>query len=107
MSKRVYIADNAASAWNIKNLLQLYNIDAQVKNDQLYSIAGEVPVTETLPEVWVDSAVYERAREIVEESESREQTSEPDWFCKKCRELNTGEFALCWNCQTPMSGESD
>ena len=107
MMKRVYIADNAASAWNIKNLLQQCNIDSEVKNDQLYSVAGEVPVTECMPEVWVDTAVYERARELVLESESREDIVEPDWICKKCRETNTGQFAICWSCQTPMAGEAD
>jgi hypothetical protein len=106
MKKRVYIADNAASAWNVKNLLEQYNIESAVKNDQLYSVSGEVPVTECLPEVWVDESVYERAREIAKKSESDTEPRMADWICSKCRESVIGELAVCWNCQTPLSGGS-
>ena len=42
--KLVYTADNVAMAWHVRNLLEQHDIAAIVRNDKLYSVAGEMPV---------------------------------------------------------------
>ena len=70
---------------------------------------GGVPLTEeTLPAVWVGEEDAERAREIVQEFESRkreeisdEDTAEQEnWTCPTCGEIIEGKFSHCWKCQT-------
>ena len=95
---RVYTADNVAMAWHVRNVLQQYGITATVINDKLYSIAGEIPVNECLPEVWVEKKLdVRRAEQIIKKLEAPVEGG--DWACGKCGELNTGAFDLCWNCQ--------
>lgn len=96
--KRVYSTDNIAKAWHIRNVLEQYDIEAVVRNQQLYSIAGEVPITECMPEVWVKPIYFSRAEQIIVEIENGPVIDGPDWRCRDCHELNTADFALCWKC---------
>ncbi len=98
--KRVYVADSVPMAWHISNVLEQYGIEALIKNDRLYSVAGEVPVNECLPEVWVKNDLdYSRAERILRELESSPKAEEKEWVCGACGEENGGNFDLCWNCQ--------
>lgn len=98
--KRVYTTDNIAKAWNIRNVLEQHDIEAIVKNQQLYSIAGEIPITECLPEVWVKPLYFRRAEQIILEIENATVTVAPDWQCRNCGEFNAINFALCWKCES-------
>lgn len=98
--KQVYTADSVPMAWHMANVLEQYGIQALVRNDQLYSVAGEVPINECLPEVWVKNDLdCTRAKQILRELESPQQTEEKAWTCGGCGEENGGNFDLCWNCQ--------
>lgn len=101
--KRVYSSDTVALAWHIRNLLEQYNIQAIVKNEQLYSVAGEVPLTECMPEVWVEDFAFSRAEKIIRDVENSTEPEGHDWICKNCKESNGASFGLCWNCQTSVS----
>jgi hypothetical protein len=98
--KRVYTTDNLAKAWNVRNVLEQHDIEAEVKNQQLYSVAGEVPITECMAEVWVKPLYFVRAEQIIFEIENGLEVEGPDWFCRACGESNAINFALCWNCET-------
>ena len=103
--KRVYTADSIAMAWHIRNVLEQHDIASTVRNDKLYSVAGELPVTECLPEVWVShNADAERAEQIVHDLNFNEEEL-PDWKCTACSEDNAGNFTICWNCQKPNNKE--
>ena len=106
--KRVYAAASVPMAWHMANVLEYHGIEALVKNDQLYSVAGEVPVNECMPEVWVRNDLdYIRAEQIIKELESGSKIEEPDWHCRVCAEDNGGNFDLCWNCQAQRLASSD
>ena len=106
--KRVYTADSVPMAWHIANVLENHDIQALVKNDRLHSVAGEVPVNECMPEVWVRNDLdYIRAEQIITELESTAEIEEPDWRCRTCAEENAGNFDLCWNCQAQRLASSD
>lgn len=97
--KRVYTTDNLAKAWNIRNVLEQHDIQAEVKNQQLYSVAGEVPITECMVEVWVRPLYFVRAEQIIFEIENGAEVEGPDLLCCSCGESNAINFALCWNCE--------
>ena len=63
--QRVYIAQNIADAYLIKSLLENQGIHLDVKNEILGSLLGEIPVSETYLEVWVDDTETDQAREII------------------------------------------
>lgn len=103
--KRVYTADSVAMAWHVKNVLEFHDIDAIVKNEGLLSIAGEVPVTECQPEVWVLNDLYVAlAEKLIRELESEPAMVADDWICKHCAESNLGSYGICWNCQSSIDG---
>lgn len=106
--KRLYSNDNVAMVWHVKNMLQQQGIDVLVKNDKLYSIAGEVPVTECMPEVWVKNALHYRyAEQLIEEMEKGSDEHHPGWQCDECGENIEGSFDVCWNCQGVEDSEHD
>lgn len=101
--KRVYTSDTVAQAWHIRNLLEQYGIKATIKNEQLYSVAGEIPITECMPEVWVEDLVFVRAEQIISDTELGTESAGDDWICNNCQESNGAAFGLCWNCQAALS----
>lgn len=104
--KRIYSNNNVALAWHVRNMLEQHDIPVQMKNDKLYSIAGELPVTECMAEVWVKNPLHYRlAEKLVEELESGSSEEFQDWHCPDCGELVEGTFALCWNCQEDSSAQ--
>lgn len=97
--KRVYTADSVAMAWHIRNVLEQHEIYAEVKNERLGSIAGETPITESMPEVWVKPLYVRRAEQIISELNDTAQVKGEDWHCSACGEENAASFDICWNCQ--------
>lgn len=99
--KRVYTSESAAMAWHMCNVLQQQEISAVVKNDKLYSVAGEVPFIECMTEVWVVKDLdFQRAERIIRELETQPDVPGPDWICRKCGEDNTYSYAICWSCES-------
>lgn len=104
--KRVYTTDSVAMAWHMRNVLEQHDIGAEVRNDKLYSVAGELPIHECQPEVWVRPLDFRRAEQIIAELESSSAAG-PEWACGQCRESNFDNFDICWNCQHCRYPESD
>lgn len=99
--KRVFTSESATMAWHMRNVLEQHEIAAVVKNDQLYSVAGEVPFVECMAEVWVKQNLdFQRAERIIKELESAAEISGPDWICVNCGEDNISNYAICWSCET-------
>lgn len=97
--KKVYSTEILANAWNIRNVLEQHDIAAVVRNENLFSVSGEVPFIECMPEVWVKPIFAARAEQIIAELENSLEVKGPDWFCPDCGETNTSNFAVCWNCE--------
>jgi hypothetical protein len=102
--KRVYSTESVAMAWHIKNVLENNSVPAVVKNEQLFSVAGEIPFTECMPEVWVlnpdDSGAAEA---LITQLEQDNDTPGEAWHCANCNESNDGNFDVCWSCQSPVA----
>ena len=69
------------------------------KNDKLYSVGGEIPINESLPEVWVEQALNAKhAESIIQLIENHEFDEDGEWLCEECGESNFESFDICWNC---------
>lgn len=98
--KKVYSTEILANAWNIRNVLEHHDIESVVKNENLFSVSGEVPFLECLPEVWVKPLYFTRAKQIIDELESSVEVDGPDWTCSDCGESNLNNYSICWSCES-------
>ena len=98
--KRLLSAPNLALATLWADLLTHAGVPTSVQRQYASSIAGEVPVDQTLPELWVeDDGQLEHARTLLD------QLRHPParrWRCPACAEQIDGPFEQCWNCGGPM-----
>ena len=98
--KRLTTAPNLALATLWADLLSHAGVPTTVQRQYASSIAGEVPVDQTLPELWVtDADQLERARTLLHELRNPVHRR---WSCPGCREFIDGPFEQCWNCGTAM-----
>lgn len=94
---RVYTADTPAEAWHIRNVLEQHAIEARLRNETLFGATGEVPVLESLPEVWVRYTAELEAAQLIKEIRSRPAQG-AQWDCAHCGEVSEAVFAVCWRC---------
>jgi hypothetical protein len=81
-----------------KNVLEAEGIAAEIRNQHLGSILGDMPFVEVWPELWVHNDLeFDRARQLIDGSAFDESPADP-WRCRECSEENEGQFAACWKC---------
>jgi hypothetical protein len=106
---KVFVAQHPTEAHLVAGLLTSQGIVAEVRNESLFNVRGEVPVTPaTLPTVWViDDKDVESAREILRDQAPAAPGSaaEAPWTCHVCGEPVEPQFEACWNCNTPRPSE--
>ena len=97
--KKVYSSDDRVLIYHLKNALDLAGIDCFIKNDLAYTLAGEVPVNEVWPELWISEIkVLSKAEEVIKEVLNPVQISAKPWQCPQCGELHDNQFTACWKC---------
>ena len=99
--RKVYASDNIAIVGHVRQVLDQQAIRCIVRNDFLLGAAGELPVNETWPEIWVvDDRDFDRARALVDAIVATAHASEPEppWRCASCGERMEGQFTDCWHC---------
>ena len=80
---------------HLQSVLEAEGIRTEIRNEGASRAAGELPISEVYPELWVlDNA---------DEARAKAPTS-PDWTCPVCKERVEGVFSECWNCGTPAPG---
>lgn len=104
--KRVYTAQNSLLVNHLRNLLQEAGIACVLRNEFLGGAAGELPLVEVWPELWVvDDAQYLRARTLVTEAlRGDARPAGPPWTCPACGEPIEGQFTDCWRCGAARPG---
>lgn len=96
--KRVHAAANLPEAQLLADMLRHAGIAARILNANAASVAGELPIEASLPQVWVDDAAHEqRARELIADYLRRRHLGPPR-RCRKCGEENPSSFEICWAC---------
>jgi hypothetical protein len=102
--KRVLVAAHSAEAQLVKGLLEASGIQAEVRNEELFSVLTGILAVQ--PEVWIthDSQI-EPALAIVESC--RQAGGQPSqvpyrtWKCLACGEEIESQFTSCWRCGQP------
>ena len=70
--------------------------------------SGEIPFAECYPELWVmGDEELARAREILDDWQSKEVEQQQSWTCQRCGEENEGQFSSCWRCGWVETGNND
>ena len=105
--KKVYSTEILANAWNIKNVLEQHDIEAVIKNENLFSVSGEIPFLECMPEVWVKPLFFVRAQQIIAELEGSSEDTGPDWTCAACGESNLSNYFVCWSCESSQDSSHE
>ena len=101
---RLYRAANLPEAHLIKDLLAQEGIESFVFNENAQSGAGQLPLTEIYPEVWVaKDRDLANAKSVVQQFEkSPPSPGAADRGCATCGQLNPAGFEICWNCQASI-----
>ena len=100
--RKVYSSDNGVIIGHVRQMLENNAVRCIVRNDFLIGGAGELPVNETWPEIWViDDRDFDRARTLVDAVVATANASEPRWRCASCAERIEGQFTDCWRCGAP------
>lgn len=98
--KRLYIAGNLIEANLLLGMLHEAGIPARVMNENAQGGLGELPFTQTWPELWIErDNDWERARQIVKQFEHDQGQADQQTICSKCGESNPANFETCWQCQ--------
>ncbi len=96
--KKLTSADSIITINHYKNLLESEGISAEIRNEHMSTIFGEVPFTEIWPELWIKNDLdFDRALQLIDLATYDESPTE-SWRCPKCGEDNEGQFGACWNC---------
>jgi len=98
--KRVHTGVTLTDTTHVKNLLEQAGIASFIKNTYLGSGAGDLPVFDVSPELWVYSDEDAARAEAVVRDALRPQAAgvAEAWRCERCGEQNEGQFAACWRC---------
>ncbi len=94
--KRLRQAPNLALATLWADMLAGAGVAATVQRAYASGIAGEIPMDQSLPEVWVqDEAQHDQAQALLH---AWEHAPHHRWACSGCGEVVDGPFEQCWNC---------
>ena len=100
--KRVYSAEVLPLVHHAKNVLAVAGIDSEIRNENLGSLAGEIPFMAVFPELWVADRDEARANAIIEaEILNVPPAGGRPWECTACSAVNEAQFAVCWQCSEP------
>lgn len=77
--KRVFTSPTVTEAHLVKGVLSNEGIETFIKNEHLSGLAGEIPVFEAWPEVWVlDDNQASQAETVIAEFLGRHPPDPPD-----------------------------
>jgi hypothetical protein len=97
--RRVLALADPIQAGYLHAVLEEAGIPCILRNHFLGGAAGELPLNECWPEIWVlENADADRARGILNEHVQRDITSPSGWRCGGCGETLEAQFIECWNC---------
>ncbi|NIC05870.1 DUF2007 domain-containing protein [Billgrantia bachuensis] len=97
---RVFAHSNSLLVSHVRNVLAAAGVPVELRNMVLGGSAGELPLGECEPEVWVAAHNRERAEALIHTAMTGSSEA-PDWRCSHCGEALEGAFETCWCCGTP------
>jgi hypothetical protein len=105
---RIHASDDRFLIAQLSDLLKANGIPILVRNEFLQGAAGELPVNECWPELWVmDAHMAGRARDLVKDYLDALEQPVRSWICRRCGESIEGQFGCCWRCGGPAPKSGD
>lgn len=99
--RKIYSCSNIIELSPFKFALEAEGIKYLVKNEFSQGAVGELPPTESWPQIWViDEQDATKAEQICAVVEAKQRETDIDWYCPTCNERNASSFEYCWQCQT-------
>ena len=97
--RRIFTAKDPLMIGHLKNVLATFGIDCITKNVYLSAAAGELPVIDCWPELWVlDERRHAEAQSILKKTLAPLESVKKPWQCAGCGEEIEGQFSECWKC---------
>jgi hypothetical protein len=97
--RRVFTTKDPLMIGHLQNVLATFGIDCVTKNVYLSAAAGELPVIECWPELWVvDDQRHAEAQSILKKTLAPLESVKKPWHCTGCGEEIEGQFSECWKC---------
>ncbi len=98
--QRIFTASGIGEARLVQQMLEAAGVRAQIFNDHASGALGELPATETWPEVWIERESQSAlARALISGYESAPDEAVS---CRGCGESNPVTFETCWHCRQPL-----
>ena len=83
--KKLTSAPSVITIHHYKNILESEGISCKIRNEHLGSILGEMPFTDTWPQLWVVNDLdFDRAKQLIDGS-ALDESDAPDWRCYQKR----------------------
>ncbi len=90
---------NPHEVYHLRNLLLSAGIKCRLRNENMISLAGEVPFTECAPQLLLEREQdRETAELILADWRNRPPHRGPGWACQNCGEAIEEQFTACWKC---------
>jgi hypothetical protein len=99
--KRLLTHSDLVFIGHLKSVLEDRGIPCYIRNEHLGGAAGELPLNEVWPQLWVlDEHHFERAESLLESvnAESTSPKAGVSWACPTCSEMIEPQFTECWRC---------
>lgn len=104
---KLLTTDDPLLMQSAKSEFDAIGIPYLVKNEFASGALGEIPWTESFPELWlVDHSWLSRATVVI--SSLQDTLNDEDfaqWHCNVCQEKNGAAFDFCWKCESPRPEE--
>ena len=97
----VFQHNNALLVGHVRNVLESAGIPCELRNMVLGGGAGELPLGECEPQVWVAVHNRDRAEALTHDALRGRGEPMPAWVCPRCGEQPDGVFDTCWQCTAP------
>jgi len=94
--KRVYRAASLLQVAHARNVLIAAGIRCEMRNLYLAGAAGDLPMMETWPQLYVEESDERAALRAL--SSAASASGEAPWTCEQCGEQLEGQFTACWRC---------
>ncbi len=85
--------------------LEAEGIPCQMRNQMTAGLSPEIPLSESMPELWiVEDDMLPRALQVIEAIKSAPISSGKSWTCLECGEVLEPQFSSCWKCNASKTG---
>jgi hypothetical protein len=102
--KRVYRAASLLQVAHARNVLIAAGIHCEIRNLYLAGAAGDLPMMETWPQLYVEESDERNALRVLESASS--PSGEAPWICGECDEELEAQFTTCWRCGYERGGKA-